>query len=258
MPGGLDIAEHGIDSWSRMGLWLCPSRVPFPSRTALHDTLCPRAGLSYVRRHALHNPWAWSAREPDCWDCLAVCESETVLEPLRQLLGKHIVLFESRLGASMAAPASSSQFFREGEVWPVAPLSGATAMLVLEQQWFHYIPGSHRDSELVATGSRQLRLRPGDLLFYHPALLQFSEQRSAESGSSVSDYRIQYFPADALFVRDPVHQAHQILAERWPLLNYCRYPLWLVSGTDLAGNNYAIGYGIQPGAWTDATMPFAD
>lgn len=246
------------ESWSRAGLWLQSANMPAPSRAALQSTLSDRAGLSYVRRHALHNPWAWSAREPDCWDCLAVCESAAVLEPLRRVLGENIVLFESRVGASLASPGSSSELYREGDVWPVQPLAGATALLVFEQQWFHYIPGSHRKPGEGDTTPQRLKLQPGDLLFYHPALLQSSETVPAQGSALVSDYRMQYFPSDALFIRDAVHPAHRIIAERWPLLNYRHYPLWLASGADLAGNNYAVGYGIQPGSWTDATMPFVD
>ena len=76
--------------------------------------------------------------------------------------------------------------------------------------------------------------------------------RSVGDAGVPSAYAVRYFPASSRYDRDPTARAHRQLTERYPLFNYARFPLWLVHGQDLAGNDFVTGFNVRAGYWTSA------
>jgi len=66
------------------------------------------------------------------------------------------------------------------------------------------------------------------------------------------DYVIRYMPATARYNRDPTYGPNRRAAERAPLVNFTRRPVWLVRGADRAGNDFVTGFASTVGQWSDA------
>lgn len=66
------------------------------------------------------------------------------------------------------------------------------------------------------------------------------------------DYVIRYVPATAHYNRDPTFLPNRRAAERAPLINFTRRPIWLVRGVDRAGNDFVTGFASTVGQWSDA------
>lgn len=66
------------------------------------------------------------------------------------------------------------------------------------------------------------------------------------------DYVIRYMPATARYNRDPTFPPNRRAAERAPLINFTRRPIWLVGGVDRAGNDFVTGFASTIGQWSDA------
>lgn len=66
------------------------------------------------------------------------------------------------------------------------------------------------------------------------------------------DHVIRYMPATARYNRDPTFPPNRRAAERAPLINYTRRPIWLVRGVDRAGNDFVTGFSSAVGQWSSA------
>jgi hypothetical protein len=66
------------------------------------------------------------------------------------------------------------------------------------------------------------------------------------------DYVIRYLPSTARYNRDPTYPPNRRAAERAPLINFTRRPIWLVRGVDRADNDFVTGFASTIGQWSDA------
>ncbi len=71
-------------------------------------------------------------------------------------------------------------------------------------------------------------------------------------GAAGVDYVIRYLPATARYNRDPTFPPNRRAAERAPLINFTRRPIWLVRGVDRADNDFVTGFASTIGQWSDA------
>jgi hypothetical protein len=66
------------------------------------------------------------------------------------------------------------------------------------------------------------------------------------------DYVVRYMPATARYNRDPTYGPNRRAADRAPLINFTRRPIWLVRGVDRADNDFVTGFASMVGQWSDA------
>jgi len=66
------------------------------------------------------------------------------------------------------------------------------------------------------------------------------------------DYVVRYMPATARYNRDPTFGPNRCAADRAPLINFTRRPIWLVRGVDRANNDFITGFASTVGQWSEA------
>lgn len=199
----------------------------------------------------LHNPWSRPGMLYDSWGFLDLCQVPALLDPVTELIGPDIVLFDSGWlpdpsmtrapGTDTADPELSSDAAR----FPVEPMGGATVLVAFAEQ--------ARAALSVDLGSTQLPLGSGVVcaLEARVAYRVCGLDRTGPPGLP-SVYVARYFPGTARYLRDPALAVHRDLTERYPLLNYARLPLWLVRGEDRAENDFVTGFGVRVAYWGTA------
>jgi hypothetical protein len=222
----------------------------------------PEATLEFLRQQAakvragggavrpwhyweLHNPWSRAGTVYDSWGFLDLCQTPALLDPVAELIGPDIVLFDSgwlpdpsltrAAGADSAALEPSSDAAR----FPVEPLGGATVLVAFARE-------THGELS-VDLGSTQLPFASGVVCALE-ARVPYRVCGLDESGLP-SVYVARYFSATARYLRDPALAVHRDLTERYPLLNYARLPLWLLRGEDRAENDFVTGLSVRAAYW---------
>jgi hypothetical protein len=226
----------------------------------------PEATLEFLRQQAakfraaggavrpwhyweLHNPWSRAGTVYDSWGFLELCQAPALLDPVTELIGPDIVLFDSGwlpdpsltrgAGPDTAYPELSSDAPR----FPVEPLGGAMVLVAFANE-------THGGLS-VDLGSTQLPFGSGVVCALE-ARVPYRVCGLAESGLP-SVYVARYFPGTARYLRDPTLAVHRDLTERYPLLNYARLPLWLVRGEDRAENDFVTGFSVRAAYWGAAS-----
>ena len=237
--------------------WLARMRAEVDRLLALNPHMRPEA-LS-----GAHNPWGQSALTIGTQAFLDLCRFDEILDMVEQLIGPDIVLWGSQLFCKPAGDGQAVPWHQDGQYWPLDPLATVTVRIAFdgstpENGCMRYVPGSHKARRLEHhefTDASNLALKqqvpaideslavddilqPGQLSIHDVYLLHGSaENRSTRRRS---DYAIRYMPATTRFVRDPDLPANRHAPAH---VNYTQRPLWLVRGTDRAGNDFTIGHG---------------
>jgi len=203
----------------------------------------------------LHNPWSRAATRVDSWRFLDLCQSAELLALVRALLGPDLILFDSQLlpaGTGTGKPGTG--LCDESIHYPVRPLAGLSVRIAFreppgEARRFMLEAGNDGDRG-EADGERPatLPVRRGSIIC-HRADVRYMHGSAAQP----FEYVIRYFPATSAYVRDAGDPVQQVLMEHYPLVNYARMPLWLVSGKDHASNDFATGFNVKTGRWTDTS-----
>jgi hypothetical protein len=228
----------------------------------------PEATLEFLRQQAakvgaaggavrpwhyweLHNPWSRAGTVYESWGFLELCHAPALLDPVTELIGPDIVLFDSGwlpnpsltrgAGTDTPDPELSSDAAR----FPVEPLGGATVLVAFAAE-------THAGLSLDL-GSIRLPFGSGVVCALE-ARVAYRVCGIAEAGLP-SVYVARYFPATARYLRDPALAVHRDLTERYPLLNYARLPLWLVRGEDRAENDFVTGFSVRAAYWGTAAGP---
>ena len=219
---------------------------------ALLDEACARvagearcAGPEFLS--GIHNPFGLAGRMVDSWGLLDICQSAAIVDAVEALIGPDIVLWESELIVQPPGPPPSAPHHDPG-AWPIDPPGGVTVRIAITGSGpaaggLHYVP---RDAQ----GSCDLRLLPGDVVF-HESRLRVASHENRGSAASV-EYLIRYMAAGARYVRDADFPANRRAAQKAPLINFARRPIWLVRGEDLAGNDFVTGFATTVGQWAEA------
>lgn len=180
----------------------------------------------------LHNPWSVAGRHIDSWPLLDFCEDPDVLAAARAEIGQDIALIETEFLFTSAADADDAST-RKGLATPPLPVVPAAGT----ELRFH-VPWSDgkgaRDSGRWTMSVATLGA---------PVPLEGAEQ---------AVFVIRYMPTSSSFVRDGTFAANIERKRLAPLANVAAAPIWLVSGTDHAGNNYAHGFDQVRAEWLSA------
>ena len=185
---------------------------------------------------------------------------------VEQLIGPDIILWGSQLFCKPAGHGMAVPWHQDGQYWPIDPLATVTVRIAVddslpENGCMRYIPGSHKPRSVVAhefveasnvairqqvaqldeSLAKDDALYAGQISIHDVYLIHgSSENRSTKRRS---DYAIRYMPATSRYVRDPAFPANAYAAKTSQLMNYTGRPLWLLRGTDRAGNDFDIGHG---------------
>lgn len=209
-------APDSLDLAGRMPL--LPARRSV--REAVEEIAAGRAGIRQERLSGIHNPWGHCIGITDPWVFLDLCESEPVLEAARGLLGLDIILWDSELFLEAARYAAFLRQGREGRYWPVMPLAGAIVLVA--------------PARMAVTAVRLEAIGPATLDGFDP---------------QEPLYVIRLMPATSRFERDPAYPANRACMEEQVLVNYSNRPLWLLSGSDRAGNDLVSGFAPAVPVW---------
>jgi hypothetical protein len=248
-----------------------PSELPdtlTPERRYRLGRGLPEATLEFLRQQAakvpaagdavrpwhyweLHNPWSRAGMLYDSWGFLDLCQIPALLDPVAELIGPDIVLFDSGwlsnpwvtrgAGTETADPELSSDARR----FPVEPLGGATVLVAFADE-------THGGLS-VDLGSMQAPLGSGVVCALEARVAY--RVRGLDGAGLPSVYVARYFPGTARYLRDPALAVHRDLTERYPLINYARLPLWLVRGEDRAANDFITGFNVRAAYWGTAAAP---
>jgi hypothetical protein len=199
----------------------------------------------------LHNPWSRAGTVYDSWGFLELCQAPALLDPVTELIGPDIVLFDSGWLPDPASTRGAGPDTADPELvsdaarFPVEPLGGATVLVAFARETHTRLSVDLGPIQLPF-GSRvvcalQARVAHRVCGLDEPGL--------------PSVYVARYFPATARYLRDPALAVHRVLTERYPLLNYARLPLWLVRGEDRAENDFVTGFSVRAAYWGAAAGP---
>ncbi len=264
------LSEAEIATYREEGLVVPDYRLPDDvlerMRAEVDDLISRHPDVRPELLSGPHNPWGQSAKIVGSWNWLEFCRHPEILDMVEQLIGPDIVLWGSQLFCKPAGHGMAVPWHQDGQYWPIEPLATATVRIAIEDSLpengcMRYIPGSHRSHDLVehellersdvairqqVTNLDESRakddvLYAGQISIHDVYLVHGSAQN--RSAMRRSDYAIRYMPASSRYVRDPAFPANAYAAKHSPLMNYIHRPLWLVRGTDRAGNDLRIGHG---------------
>jgi hypothetical protein len=228
----------------------------------------PEATLEFLRQQAakvravgaavrpwhyweLHNPWSRAGTVYDSWGFLGLCQTPALLDPVAELIGADIVLFDSSwlpdhsLTGSAGTDTAGLELSSDAPRFPVEPLGGATVLVAFAEE-------THAGLT-VDLGSTQLPFRSGVVCALE-ARVAYRVCGLDEAGLPPV-YVARYFPGTARYLRDPALAVHRDLTERYPLLNYARLPLWQVRGEDRAENDFVTGFSVRAAYWSTTAGP---
>ncbi len=270
MAVNVRLSEAEIQRYEQDGLVIPDYRIPEDRLQALRsevDQLIRRnPDVRPEQLSGAHNPWSQSSRMVGSQLFLDFCHFPEVLDMVEQLIGPDIVLWGSQLFCKPAGDGMAVPWHQDGQYWPLDPLATVTVRLAIddslpENGCMRYLPGSHRPRELVRhemvterhvalrqqlpsideSQARDVVLHSGQISLHDVYLVHGSNAN--RSTLRRSDYAIRYMPASSRYVRDPAFPANAYAARESPLMNYPARPLWLVRGSDRAGNDFATGHG---------------
>lgn len=265
---GLTDAE--VATYRDEGLVIPDWRIPDDWLARLRDEvdrlIARNPGVRPEQLSGAHNPWGQSARLVGSEVFLEFCRLPAILDMVERLIGPDIVLWGSQLFCKPAGDGMPVPWHQDGQYWPIDPLATVTVRVAIddslpENGCMRYLPGSHLARELVRHEyvterhvalrqqlpeiderlARDDVLRAGQVSLHDVYLVHGSAAN--RSARRRADYAIRYMPATSRYVRDPDFPANAYAAKESPLMNYTTRPLWLVRGTDRAGNDFTTGHG---------------
>ncbi|MCB1385095.1 MAG: resolvase [Nitratireductor sp.] len=199
-------------------------------RDAVAKIVARKTALRQERLSGIHNPWGHAVAFTDPWTFLDLCESRLVLDAARAVLGPDFILWDSELFAESRTYRAFLDAGREGRYWPVTPRAGAVIL----------VPAGRTLPEARA--------------------VSLDEVAPESLGAIQPDeplYVIRLMPATSRFDRDPAHPANRACMEEQVLINHANRPLWLLSGSDRAGNDLVTGFAPAVPVWASGPK-FAD
>ncbi len=193
----------------------------------------------------LHNPFSRSAACTDSWQLLDICQASGLVKHLSRLIGDDIVLFDSQILPNPALPGVQPDGWHNDTLhFPLDGAGGFTIRLPFGEPGPRVMECRGSDAPVV-----EVEYAPGEILIHSAELEYRVPTKQRRTGS---EYVVRYFSARRRYIRDRDHPAQIALTERFPWINYAKLPLWLVSGSDRADNDFVTGFSARVGRWTGA------
>ena len=194
---------------------------------------------------------------------LELAQDPEIVELVSGVIGDDVILWGCHVFCKPATEGYETPWHQDGHYWPIRPLATCTVWVALEHSGvdngcLRVIPRSHRDRVLhphlheertdltlnqrMAEGAFDeadavdLELEPGqmslhDVYMIHGARANTSTQRR-------TGVALRYMPATSLFDRS----LRPVDGKSGVAVNFAQRPLWLLRGTDRAGNDFRIGH----------------
>ena len=176
--------------------------------------------LRYNHLCGVHNPWGRAANVFNSWALLDICRSPDLLDPVSELIGPDIFLWDSRF-YRLSDLDPETTWLDESKYAPIDPLVGVTVHISLGNS--------------------------GDTVCH-----ELCAPYCYTDNNNAGEYIIQYASARSCFVRDQSSAIQQHLAQLLPLINFAQAPIWLVRGTDHAQNDFVTGFAPAVPQWAIA------
>ncbi|MGI9334703.1 MAG: phytanoyl-CoA dioxygenase family protein, partial [Gammaproteobacteria bacterium] len=197
---------------------------------------------------------------------LALCQDETILDMVTQLIGPDIILWGCQAFCKPQGDGMEVPFHQDGHYWPIRPLATCTAWVALdhstkENGCLRLVPGSHRgqrlvehqhdrrdgltlnrrvsDAQLTEAEARavDIELEPGQMSLHDIYMVHGSNPN--RSGRRRAGIAIRYMPATSHFRRDLIPTS----SKSGYKVDFATRPLWLLRGSDRTGkNDFEIGH----------------
>ena len=187
-----------------------------------HQTLTK---VSSFHHWDVHNPWSVSAQYFDAWTVLEVCENPELVAQIMGILGPDINLIGSELITQDTYWLPQSRGIRiadEARYLPVDPDRAVACRIPIHG--------------LDAYGTGRIHQLSADWIF-------------PDTNRDWACLAVYYADSGVLFDRSNTHPANICCNLERPLANSAAMPIWLVSGHDQSGNNYATGFNRPRAEW---------
>ena len=169
-----------------------------------------------------------SAQYFDSWAILDVCENPELVAQIKGILGPNVNLV-------------GSEVITQDTYW----LSQSRGMRIADEaRYFPVDPGRAVACRIPIYGLDDTE--PGKI---HLLSVDWICPDADRDWACLTLY---YADSDVLFDRSTAHPANICCAKERPLANSAAMPIWLVSGHDRSGNNYAIGFNRPRPEWLQA------
>jgi hypothetical protein len=194
---------------------------------------------------------------------LELAQDPEIVEMVSGVIGDDVILWGCHVFCKPATEGYETPWHQDGHYWPIRPLATCTVWVALEHSGvdngcLRVIPRSHRDRVLhphlheertdltlnqrMAEGifdeadAVDLELEPGQMSLHDVYMIHGA--RANTSTKRRTGVALRYMPATSLFDRSlkPVDGKSGVA------VNFAQRPLWLLRGTDRAGNDFRIGH----------------
>ena len=185
-----------------------------------------------------------------------------LLDLVESVLGPDIVFWTAALFCKPGGDGRAIPWHQDGVYWPLRPPRTVTLWIALddsriENGCLRYVPGSHRrgplhheqspedglvlnttvvESEIDVGATRCVELSAGQLSMHEIYLVHGSAPNT--SPRRRAGLTLRYMPATTLYDRSQQPGAGSNTAP----VEFAHRPIWLVRGTDRAGNDFTIGH----------------
>ncbi len=194
---------------------------------------------------------------------LAFATQPGLIEIARRLIGDDIILWGTTVFGKPAFGGKETPWHQDGEYYPIRPLEVLTVWIPLddvtpENGPMRFIPGSHKARKLYSHSwiegddktinlvcdaehydeatAEPLLLRAGQVSFHDVYMIHGSHANHTDRRRAA--FIVRLMPATSFYD----HALGAEIGKRHPAQGYGVRPLYLVSGTDRAGNNFSIGH----------------
>lgn len=262
------LSQDDVARCRRDGLIVSPDCLPADllarMRGALDRLLDSRREIPPESLICPHLPYGEAHDAAAAREWFEFCTHPLILDKVEQLIGPDIILWGSQVFCKPARTGREVPWHQDGQYWPIRPLATCSAWIALddvdaENGCMRFIPGSHRSGSIYAHRisdregivlnqevepdqfdegqARDDCLRAGEFSLHDVFLIHGS--RANRSPRRRAGFVIRYMPATSLFDRG-IQRAQSQAGVTFDL---SRRPIWLVRGTDRAGNDFETGKG---------------
>jgi hypothetical protein len=263
------LSAHEIESYHHDGLVAPKLRlsddVHAQMRAAVDKLLRDNEKIAPESLVCPHIPYGDRHNEAAAAQWFKFATQPQILDLVEQLIGPDIILWGSQVFCKPAHTGRAIPWHQDGQYWPIRPIATCSVWMAIddarpENGCMRYIPGSHRkksiyehrtdnrrdrvlndevvDSAFDESSARDDVLRAGEFSLHDVYLIHGSNANTSEKRRAA--YVVRYMPATSLFDRAHVRGRQ---SQSGVAFSLAARPIWLVRGSDRAGNDFETGHG---------------
>jgi ectoine hydroxylase-related dioxygenase (phytanoyl-CoA dioxygenase family) len=262
------LSTADVAAYRRDGLVVPPYRLPAEllgrMRESLEKLLRDNAELAPESLVCPHIPYGKTHDAAAAEQWLAYATNPAIIDLVEQLIGPDVILWGSQVFCKPAFTGKAIPWHQDGQYWPIRPLATCSAWIALddvspENGCMRTIPGSHASgsvyrhrvtdrkdvvldqevepSQFDDSIARDDVLEAGQLSLHDVFLIHGSNANT--SPKRRAGFVVRYMPATSLFERAEDDRHRQAGVS----FSMSKRPIWLLRGTDSAGNDFTTGHG---------------